>query len=346
MKKLHSIQALRFLAALVVMVGHLTYHSLFPGNFDPALVWLRSITDKFVFVGVDMFFIISGAIMYLVTRNTADQSPLSRTTEFVFRRSARVYPVFWMSAVFGALVFGGVALTEPLALISRLALLSDPPFQPVAWTMVYEIRFYLMVALVLLFAGRKLDLGFGIWAALLTGAVVLGAAGVLPVDPATHLLMLEFIIGVALGALVSRRIFVWPVWMVIAGIIGFTLTTATLFPANMDSWRVYGYGLPMAALLYGTIGLEQRGWLRIPRLVSFAGDISYSLYLWHLPIALCLRPLVPSGGLIQGLGYIGVVSVVSVAVSCASFVMIERPITLWASKFRSAQSRQSGTALG
>lgn len=289
---------------------------------------LRSITDMFVFAGVDMFFIISGAIMYLVTRGTAGQESVPRTLEFMFRRGARIYPAFWISALFGALVFAGVAF-DPLALVQQVTLLTTPPFQPVAWTMVYEVRFYLMVALVLLFAGRKLDLGFGVWALLLTAAVILGANGILPADPATNLLMLEFIIGVGVGALISREIFVLPGWMVAAGVAGFTLATFYLFPHNMDGWRVYGYGLPMAAILYGAVGLEHRG-LRVPRVMSFLGDISYSLYLWHLPIALLLRPLVPSGGLAAGLFYIVICTALSVAVACASFLLIERPIARWA----------------
>ena len=328
MKKLKSIQALRFVAAFAVLAGHLGYHALFPGNSHPALKVLRSVTDMFVFAGVDMFFIISGAIMYLVTRGTVGQASGPRTLEFIFRRGARIYPAFWISALLGVFIFTGSAF-DPLVLAQQVALLNTPLFQPAAWTMVYEVRFYLMVALVLLFAGRKLDLGFGVWAVLLSVAVILRAYGILPADAATDLLMLEFMIGVGVGALISREIFVFPLWMVTAGVVGFTLTTVYLFPNNMNGWRVYGYGLPMAAILYGAVGLEHHG-LQVPGLMSFLGDISYSLYLWHLPIALLLRPLVPSGGLAAGLFYIVICTAVSLAVACASFLLIERPVARWA----------------
>ncbi|GBO80021.1 predicted acyltransferases [Acetobacter aceti NRIC 0242] len=44
------------------------------------------------------------------------------------------------------------------------------------------------------------------------------------------------------------------------------------------------YGIPGALFIYGLVGLERSHNLTLPRIFSALGDISYSLYLWHMPV--------------------------------------------------------------
>lgn len=53
----------------------------------------------------------------------------------------------------------------------------------------------------------------------------------------------------------------------------------------------------------------------------YLGDISYSLYLWHLPVIMVLKPFVPAG-----FAYITTTLVVIAVVSSASYHLLERPM--------------------
>ena len=135
-----SVQALRALAALAVA----TYHALqwADGGFEVGRA------------GVDVFFVISGFIMWHVTAGR-DVDP----GDFLWRRLTRVAPLYWL-ATLGVL---GVALVWPaflpevrpgwthlalsLAFIPHLDPRGLPfPTLPPGWTLDYEALFYLIFA--------------------------------------------------------------------------------------------------------------------------------------------------------------------------------------------------------
>lgn len=92
-----SIQALRALAAALVAIVHLIM-SAEPIPGSPR--WIVAIKDAavpFGHSGVDMFFVISGAIMFIITRNGESSSRFLQTGKFLFRRIVRVYPLYWVT---------------------------------------------------------------------------------------------------------------------------------------------------------------------------------------------------------------------------------------------------------
>ena len=135
-----SIQALRALAALAVT----TYHALqwADGGFDVGRA------------GVDVFFVISGFIMWHVTAGR-DMAP----ADFLWRRLTRVAPLYWLSTLgvlAVALVWpaflpevrpGWAHLALSLAFIPHLDPKGLPfPTLPPGWTLNYEAVFYLIFA--------------------------------------------------------------------------------------------------------------------------------------------------------------------------------------------------------
>src|SRR5690349_10997415 len=79
---LNNVQALRALAAMLVVLGHL--QPLFE-TVHPALAWVGLGR-----CGVDLFFVISGFIMVHTTR-AGDTSPGA----FAIRRLVRILPLYW-----------------------------------------------------------------------------------------------------------------------------------------------------------------------------------------------------------------------------------------------------------
>ena len=134
-KTIYSLQALRFIAAALVVVSHIrTEVGLTPFGSS----------------GVDIFFVISGFIIYYVTRDGAPQ--------FFTRRLIRIVPLYWL----GTLALAAIALKAP-GMLNHTSLDADKllgslffipvwnesvqyhlPLLTLGWSLNYEILFYLV----------------------------------------------------------------------------------------------------------------------------------------------------------------------------------------------------------
>jgi exopolysaccharide production protein ExoZ len=276
-----SIQALRALAALSVVA----YHALqwADGGFDVGRA------------GVDVFFVISGFIIWRVTAGR-DLTPRA----FLWRRLTRVAPLYWLTtlAVFAIAPIWPAFLPEVRPGWSHLALSLafiphlDPrglpfPTLPPGWTLDYEAVFYLIFAAAL--AGPRE----------LRGRIVLGALaavtvfGFLQPEPFYFLganpMLLQFAAGVGIAMLAERGRLPGP------GAGAAMIALATLLLTGVEAggvftelWRPLLWGVPAALAVAGAVSLEQGGaFLALPigasRSIQILGDGAYAIYLLHLP---------------------------------------------------------------
>lgn len=282
-----SIQYLRGLAAFGVLIFHLAERA--GGAFGAGAA------------GVDIFFVISGFIMWMVT-----QPRQTSAWTFLSRRVQRIAPLYWGVT----LVVVGVATLAPGAFPAMAPNLEqvlksllfipyrDPtgliaPLVIPGWTLNYEIFFYLLFALTLLAPAR-----FRPW--LLSAAlIILVALG--PLGPTqnpvwatyTNPLLLEFGAGVWLGCAWTGG------WspsrmscglMIATGLAG--LAASAYFGLEVDQARALLWGGPAVLIVAGAVGLERR--CAMPRwsILHLLGDASYSLYLVHgLAISATVRIL-------------------------------------------------------
>jgi peptidoglycan/LPS O-acetylase OafA/YrhL len=134
----------RGLFALMVFVYHVV-HSGLPGLLGADSLFDRYFLHSFQF-GVELFFGISGFVILGALR----RSPSMRS--FVWDRFTRIYPLLWLTliAITIAAVVGG--LWQPPLVDWLLNFLAPPPFfplamvNPAAWSLGYEITFYLLCA--------------------------------------------------------------------------------------------------------------------------------------------------------------------------------------------------------
>ena len=150
--RLVNIQALRGLAALMVVITHLpTMETKHAGDA------LLSQSVMLGISGVDLFFVISGFIMVYVTWQS--QNSLRNAGEFLFARATRIYPIYWIVAL--ALLAVGLVKPglfsfdpEQTSIVKSLALWPQDgfPMLKVAWTLIHEMYFYLVFALIILFS--------------------------------------------------------------------------------------------------------------------------------------------------------------------------------------------------
>jgi exopolysaccharide production protein ExoZ len=283
-----SLQYLRGIAALMIVY----YHSVGP---------LEQLTGKSLpsyasEYGVDLFFVISGLVMWLSTYGR----PMS-PWEFIVNRLRRIAPLYWSITI----VISAIALIAPSVLRSTrfdlshcLASLAFVPWpHPVypgtwpvlipGWTLNYEMFFYALFAATLY--ATPTFRAFALSCTL--GLLVLGNARFDGYDALTYYaqpIVLEFAFGVIIGVVYTSKFdvpgFVW-LSMAIVGIALFSaLPSVGVLP------RLAVVGLPSAMIVAGLALFERRHRIADVALAHHLGSGSYALYLTN-PIVLAVTVL-------------------------------------------------------
>lgn len=194
MQKIRTIQALRALAANMVVLTHIWG---IEQSDHPNAGVLPACFEQAGMYGVYLFFVISG---FVIIRAAAKED----WRQFILARITRIYPPYWFYTA--VLLIGYVAFTQRLAeradvsLIASFALwpTAGKPLLIVGWTLIHEMYFYLVVA-AMLAAGIKPLRAMALWA----GVII--AAQALPHDASPVIavlfspLTLLFIAGACLG---------------------------------------------------------------------------------------------------------------------------------------------------
>lgn len=350
-QKLDSIQALRGLAALLVLVFHLAElyrtHTGLPTGIATAGPWGRG------YAGVDLFFVISGFIMVYVTQNTA--SGLRHAGQFLRKRIWRIYPLWWVWASVMGLYFlwiyglpadpdraaagggAGLYLLRSYLLLPQ----AEPPILGLGWTLIHEMYFYVIFAGLLLLPRRFMPAALGVWA----GAVALGYYAGWAEPLSTTLLALavapvtfEFLLGAGAGLIILQGRTGFPksaLWIGGAGLLAGGVFMR-MEGADLLIWgRVAVFALPCALMVYGAAALDISGRTFVPRWSVALGDWSYSLYLSHIFVVSALLRLLPD---IPFALYVVLGFILSLIVAAISYHIIERPVMQWAQRRRALVS--------
>ncbi|MEM5341669.1 acyltransferase family protein [Paraburkholderia azotifigens] len=351
--RLYGLEHLRFLAAFAVLVHHI----LEEASGSP-LALVAPSAQRIGACGVDIFFVISGLVMW---HTTSGFSARTSAKGFVARRLTRIMPSYWAClAIVIALAASGLAYRhrplDGVGIVESVLLLppsaSSGLIMGVSWTLVYELYFYAVCTAVLCLPWQRYRVA---WiAALLAGVpIVLDLAGATTsaryyADP----LVIEFVCGILLGA-VSARLPApglrsrWLVLMACVALFGWASfaspdqTTSGLAP----SFRWWAWGLPATLLVGAFIHAEDRGG-RISRALTVLGNASYVLYLTHGFWINVFARAVKSGAFHSSVSlYLAAACVAGVAVAFALglHLYLEKPALGW---LTSKRSRVRQTAPG
>ena len=323
------IDAIRGIAACLVMLQHSLYQSGFLGNWPSATLtgfipnWL-----ELGETGVVAFFLVSGFVIPLSLEKT-DNFRL-----FWIHRALRIYPLYL--AIF-ALTFavrwgGDIASIRTFFLDAGAHLLflqeylKQEEFVGGSWTLSLEMIWYIgLSSLFLLSLNRKTTLLVGL-------TVIVSVMAQLACANGLHLPMgrLSMLVCCVLGLVcyrhecgaISQKTFVTLFVILVSTIVLNIFVGLQLFPsANptasfkeaIDSWA-------LAGAVFFVPYFMRRTALWTHSIFGFLGRISYSIYLLH-PVVLYLLWLAG----ISGIALIGIVFSVTIAASVLTYRFIESP---------------------
>ncbi|QXO17236.1 acyltransferase family protein [Vibrio ostreae] len=319
--KLQSLQILRALAAWLVVYHHFM-QVFYNFNYNSFLGEFFSYRGGF---GVDVFFVLSGFVMYSSINSNSNTSPVI----FFVKRLFRIFPAYWFytfSFVFLILLIPS-GLSERVFTLESLVLslffiphqnptgLGVYPLLTVGWTLNFEMMFYLILSVCLFWGNNK--------ALFLCCIIIFFLPLVIPsqVDVIFYVLnsikLWQFIFGIFVGLFISKYtnipffnyrtgfFFIVLAFFVISSFFGYGFVQKTL----SATFLVLGF------ILIEPI-LDKKNF--VVRFLVKLGDISYSTYLSHV---LILHVFVYMfGNDLTGLGELSVLVLMSCSVYFVSIL--------------------------
>ncbi len=325
------LQQLRAIAALMVVVHH--------AKFAHYPSWWG---EHFGTLGVDLFFVISGFVIYWVTRR---ETSVGR---YLLRRIIRIAPLYWILTLlmaatvllapqlFQQTVFELSHFLQSLAFVPAFNPSRPNEIRPLlipGWTLNYEMFFYISYGLVFFLCAR-LPSRLALFSALLVALVIAGAVFA-PTNPIavtyTSPMLLEFLAGIWIGVWINRGTKApgkgGALLLLLAGWL------CLLFEPLLFGWGAL-FGAAMVVL--GAVSLE-RVWPIRNRTIEFLGDASYSIYLTHVLTLGALRLAwvrVPgiNGMPFEPVAFMVVGIVLSACAGSLVYLAVERPVLRFLNK--------------
>lgn len=294
--RLYEIDLLRIIAALSVVFYHYTFSGYLGGHSPVEYPGLSPIT-RYGYLGVDMFFVISGFVVLLSAWGR-------RPSDFVISRIVRLYPAFWVAVTITTVV--SITLSHGHFRVSagqylaNLTMFNSVPnirnVDVVYWTLWAELRFYALVLVMAAIGITRTRVLTVLWFWL--AATVLVETGAVPGSGAVDLVVQSqfshyFIAGMAL-CLVYRTGWSAQITAILAIClgnatyrgIGFARDVGERYQARMNYAVVVGV-IAVIFLVLILVALRTTAGLARPWFAGI-GALTYPLYLVHAHIGFAL----------------------------------------------------------
>lgn len=318
MKKfIAPLQGLRGVAAILVVLFHINgllnaklASSAFFGLFKSGCV------------GVDIFFVLSGFIIFYVNHQKTS------LTRYFQHRFIRIFPIYWVAlslTLSSFLIMKYLFVLPPGYLANALSqggciyiakcylLIPNPtPILNVSWTLSFEILFYLIFALYfwrpLLFYSV-----FMLWVAL----------AYYHQNELFNPIIVEFLIGCIIARAYINNFNHYAFTALFVGLCIFICSSYFY----VDQHRELYFGIPAALIIYGLLQIRT-----CPEWLMYLGDASYSIYLFHFPILGFLMKFFGSSSLSPTM--IGIIIFLTTVIICLIiYRYIEQPLLDYLRRF-------------
>lgn len=315
--RFYEMDGLRVLAALSVVFYHYFYYygSTRIVGMEPTRLtdWILNLS-KYGFLGVELFFSISGFVILYSANNKL-------WYDFLRGRVLRIFPMLWVGAslTFIVVFYLGYTSREPTLIqyLANLTLLhrfvfDQPHLDGVYWTLTVELRFYFIIGLMLAFNAltkRNVMCVMVVWSlagiiylCMGRGANFLASGGAFAIGVGFYYLLHD-------GRKVSNLIFV--LFSMVACAVSICLNHND---ANLNKIVFFVFVVFVAILFYLIVSGFSSG---IPKGVLLSlGGITYPLYLIHQEIGYSILQYSPNG-----LPYVYNASLLSVVMVFISYIL-------------------------
>jgi len=286
--KLETLQILRAIAAILIMVKHALYEVdlISPIDFNYG-------NSIYYTVGIDIFFVLSGFIIVYTAWGRDTGFKAAKT--FMLRRFLRIVPIYW----FYTFLIAAVAIIMPQVLDSAEFVLSDffksllfipyintaGDLQPIlanGWSLNYEMYFYLIFAICLIFPTRINFLILATFFAVTVGTDFLSINNFYT-NFYSNSVVFEFMAGAFIGYAYLKG-FRLPAYFIYIGGAFLALSLIALLYTDtlIDSIGMQHYKPVVGFLSVLLLALPKNAEnLRMPKWSVLLGDASYTIYLSH-----------------------------------------------------------------
>jgi peptidoglycan/LPS O-acetylase OafA/YrhL len=350
--QLAAVNGLRGVAIGLVIFYHLLAGAVTPESLNVSLLGVTLSLSPLAtngWTGVNLFFVLSGLVLFLpYAQNRRSMATVRARLSFYWRRAWRLLPLFYVAVL---VLWAVVPRPEGRDAGELLSVMSGayafdaqrfgPSFLPPLWSIGVEILFSAAFpALVLLHA----RIGTARLVALaVTAALACRCAGILRMPllqgPSFNSDMIlcrldEFVLGMAVaqawasGRLPARtgRWALLGLGLVGAAWVGYDLVLRELWPPLVRAGLNDVLDAGIIALLVAALAPQGRLAAALSRRpLQFVGKMSYSLYLWHVPLLWLLMPHRAALSIPAFIGVTLVYLTVTLAVGALSYRLIEFP---------------------
>lgn len=340
-KQYQGIQALRFVAALMVVTTHSTLY-VSERLIKGFPVWNAG------GAGVDIFFVISGFVMMISSGTLIDRADSWK--KFAFRRLLRIVPLYWAALTIKLVIMlispSHIlhATLSPFGIVSSYLFIPSvnadgeiKPFLGVGWTLNFEMFFYSLFAIALALRLDPLKMCssvFLVFCALALFRMPSWSAAAFYFDT----IVIEFSFGMLLArAMVcGSTMRPWQSLMLVA------LGIAGLMQSLVDTsqlLRPLVIGIPALLIVAGIAHMPESLSCRIPTTLITLGESSYALYLFHPMIAPAAPAALANLGLAIAPLSIGLSIFGSVVMTWMIHRYAERPTTEFLKRWLASKAR-------
>jgi peptidoglycan/LPS O-acetylase OafA/YrhL len=263
----------------MVVVHHAFPHYQAMGT---TLAFLQHLSE-WGFVGVDIFFIISGFIMAYTTFDKP--RGINSAKKFLKHRLFRIYLGYWPFFITMSLILIVIHRIGSMDILGSLLLYNPDMFQlvlPVSWSLTYELYFYLLFLITFLFTRKQLYIYIPFFMIILLVLILSSSYQTfLPLNFLYSPFLLEFFMGVLLYMF---RLYFMRIWVLILAII--FLIVAFSYGVEHESKngliRILTFGISAFSLVLIALILEHKNFYKEKSFLESLGNASYTLYLSHL----------------------------------------------------------------
>jgi peptidoglycan/LPS O-acetylase OafA/YrhL len=334
-RKLNSnlIQALRFLAAFMVICCHSTLYTK-----------ERLVSSEEVFYlganGVPLFFVISGFVMVLSSQKLINDKDGWR--KYAVKRIIRIVPLYWIITTFKLAV---MVLSAGLILHSKINFTNiiksyffipciniDGEIRPilgVGWTLNFEMFFYLLFTLALFLRVNTIIFSGVVMIALAVLSFFKTPAWPLILNFYADPIVVNFLLGMIAAFLITKKIKVqksFAIALIFGGLLFLFSPLQYYFKfTELNTSLVNAFASFL--IVYFSAQLEKESLVFIPKIILFFGMASYSLYLIH-PVIIPLSPVIlKKMGVINSLLSESLCVIFALVAGTISYYYFEKPIT-------------------